>query len=108
VALESIQVHLPKRAIAFEPARDLLQSERSELIEPLPTCALLGHELREAKDAQVLRYGGPTLLEVGRQCVHRRGTRAKAIEDRPARRVRDGVEDVGVRSGSGHGEDLNE
>ncbi len=103
MTLQAVEARLPERAVAFEPPGDLLQRKRSELVQAFAADALLFHKLREAQYTKVLRDGGAALLEVAGERVDRRRPGAKAVEDRPTRRVGDGLEDVGVGSRSGHG-----
>jgi hypothetical protein len=103
VALETIEVHLPKGAVTLEPTDNLLESEWPELVQTLASDTVLLHETRETQHSKVLGYGGTALFEVACERVHRGGSCTKSIEDGSTRRIGNRVENVSVRSCSRHG-----
>ena len=92
---------MPEGSITLDPAGNLLKRDGAKLVDTLATGALLGDETRVAKDAEVLRDRWATLRELVGQSVDRGRAGAQAIEERAARWIGDGAEDVLVGKGAG-------
>ena len=105
MVLETCEIGRPESLIPRNPARDVSEWRRSELVHPLApvvSTAPLGHEPRVAQHAEMPRHRGPADTESCSQLRHGRGAASQAVEYGSARGVGDCVEGVGGSVSSGH------
>src|SRR5579872_1569641 len=99
VTLQAVETLLPEPAVALQPAGDRLQRYRVHLIQALAAQPRVDHEPGVAQNLQVLGDGRAAGPEISRESAGVRRPGPEAVQDGPARRVRDGAVD-GVRGGS--------
>jgi hypothetical protein len=96
VALETRDVLLPESPILLCPCRDIRDSGGLELIDPLTSLLFFANEPGAPQHTKVSGDRRPADAKPRRELGHRRAPETEAIENRPARRIGYGMEDICV------------
>jgi len=91
------------RPVPRHPARDGGERFGSQPVHAPGPVASRANETGGAEDVQVLADRRSAHVEVGGELRHGSAARPQAVEDRPASRMCQGVEDVGARMRARHG-----
>jgi len=100
MSLQLTEARLPERPIPFDPPRHVLEWHGVDLVHPLAAAPPAHHESSLSQHAEVIGDGGAAGPKVRGQRSGVGGAFTKAIEDRPAGGVGEGVKEVAAGLGS--------